>query len=149
MIHHEYKLHKAVCEYLSLQYPKVLFLSDTVASVKLNGAQADRNSKIQKKGFKCPDLMVLHPKNGYSGLFIELKTKSPFYKGQYLKLKKNAHIEEQSRYLDELNKLGYYAVFAYSFEMAKAIIDYYMGDKFQKLPQIEPHTEYFYEYFDR
>jgi hypothetical protein len=147
MIHHEYELHKAVCKYLSLQYPKVLFLSDTVANVKLNGPQADRNSKIQKKGFKCPDLIIFQPTdhNHYIGLMIELKKETPFYKGQFSKLKKNAHIEEQSECINHLNWLGYFACFAWSFEMAKAIIDHYMSED---IP-IVPHNEYFYKYFDR
>jgi hypothetical protein len=147
MMHHEYELHKAVCKYLSLQYPKVLFLSDTVANVKLNGAQADRNSKIQKKGFKCPDLIIFYPTdhNHYIGLMIELKKETPFYKGQYKKLKKNEHVEAQSECINHLNWLGYFACFAWSFEMAKAIIDDYMNESLATLP----HDEYFYKYYDR
>lgn len=145
MMHHEYELHKAVCKYLSLQYPKVLFLSDTVANVKLNGAQADRNSNIQKKGFKCPDLIIFQPQASYYGLMIELKKETPFFKGQFSKLKKNAHVEAQSKCLEELNKLGYYACFACSLEMAKAIIDHYMRED---VPVV-PHNEYFYRYFNR
>ena len=142
----EYDLQKSICTYLKRQYPQINFLSDTVASVKLTAIQGVRNKAIQKDGFKAPDLMIFKPKNGYAGLFIELKTESPFYKGQYCELKKNAHIEQQSKDLTRLNIEGYFASFAWSFDMAKAIIDYYMNES---KPQIEPHTEYFYEFFER
>jgi hypothetical protein len=145
----EYRLQKAVCAYLKLQYPHVNFMSDTVASVKLTAIQGVRNKAIQKDGFKTPDLIILKHNNGYAGLFIELKIESPFYKGQYERLKKNAHIEQQSRDLMRLNIEGYFACFGWEFNQIKAIIDYYMQPVVNDVPNIEPHTEYFYEFFDK
>ena len=49
MKHPEYDLQKTVCQYLEMQYPKVLFLSDTIASVKLTKQQAVRNKAIQTR----------------------------------------------------------------------------------------------------
>ena len=99
---------------------------------------------------ECSD-NVRSVKNGYTGLYIELKKETPYYKGQYLNLKKDKdeRIEAQSRDLTRLNIEGYFACFAWSFDMAKVIVDYYMSEVNIKLPQIEPHTEYFYEFFDR
>ena len=94
MKHPEYKLQKAVCQYLEMQYPNVLFLSDTIASVKLTMQQAVRNKAIQKKGFKCPDLLILEPsKFGHCGLFLELKIKSPFKKNG--EVYENDHLKGQ------------------------------------------------------
>jgi len=121
----EYKLQTQVCEYLERQYPKVLFLSDTVASVKLTFAQQNRNKKIQKHGFKCPDLIILQPKDKFHGLFIELKAKSPFKKDG-ITLLSNEHVEDQAKTLIALLQKGYFATFAWSFEMAKKIIDTYL-----------------------
>ena len=73
MKHLEYQLQKDVCRYISLRYPKVLFLSDTIGNVKLTMLQAARNKAIQKTGFACPDLLILQPNKKYKGLFIELK----------------------------------------------------------------------------
>ena len=73
MKHEEYELQKSVARYLSYQYPDVDFLSDTIASVKLTERQAGRNKLVQKNGFKCPDVLILEPRNGFSGLFIEKK----------------------------------------------------------------------------
>ena len=120
----EYHLQKQVCDYLNLQFPKVLYMSDTIASVRLNGQQGKRNKAIQKDGFKCPDVIIFEPKGIYHGLFIELKVK-PIYKrsGELLK---NEHIEGQQKTISDLNALNYFATFAVGFDEAKKIIDNYL-----------------------
>lgn len=120
----EYHLQKMVCDYLRLQYPEVLFLSDTVASVKLTAIQGARNKAIQNQGFKTPDLIILEPRGGYAGLFIELKVESPFKKDGTFK--KDEHLEGQLKSINDLKRKGYYASFSWGFEMTKAMIDNYM-----------------------
>lgn len=122
----EFLLQKQICQYLRLQYPYVYFLSDTVANVKLTLPQASRNKSIQCDEFKCPDLLILHPKNGYSGLLIELKKESPYKKNGQIKSSQNDHLSNQESTLLKLNSMGYSAHFAWSFEQAKVIIDDYL-----------------------
>jgi len=122
---HEYELQKQVCQWLSMKHPKVLFLSDTIASVKLTIPQSIRNSKIQKSDFKTPDLIILQPNKKYSGLFIELKTKSPFKKNS-VELLKNEHIEAQQKTINDLVDRGYFACFSWEFERTVGIIDAYL-----------------------
>ena len=124
MKHQEYDLQKQVCQYLRMQYPKVLFMSDTVASLKLTMGQAVRNKAIQKEGFKTPDLIIFHPNRDFKGLFIELKTESPFNKKGKCK---SPHIQGQHDTIEELSRLGYCANFAWSFDMAKTMIDEYFS----------------------
>ena len=120
----EYQLQKQVCDYVSTQYPNVLFLSDTIASVSLTMPQAMRNKAIQKNGFKCPDLLILEPRKGYSGLFIELKKDSPYKKDGTLK--KNKHLEHQEKSMQKLRSKGYYCLFSWTFEQTQRIIDFYL-----------------------
>ena len=121
----EFELQKQICAYISLQYPDVLFLSDTIASVKLTKPQQARNNAIQKKGFKTPDLLILKPNKNYHGLFIELKVATPFkLNGE---LKKSEHLEGQQKSINDLNNLGYFACFSWGFEMTKEIIDNYLN----------------------
>lgn len=122
----EYELQKSICKWLDLQHPKLLYLSDTIASVKLTIPQQARNKSIQKKCFKCPDLLILHPNNTYHGLFIELKVKSPYKKDGTLL--KNEHLEGQDKTIKELNEKGYLACFSWGFEMTKGIIEKYIND---------------------
>lgn len=123
----EFELQKAICRWLNVQYPKVLFLSDTIASVKLTIPQQKRNSLIQKKGFKTPDLLIFEPNKDYKGLFIELKVKSPFKKDGTLL--KDEHLENQQKTINELKQKGYYACFSWSLEMTLDIVNRYMSNK--------------------
>jgi len=127
MKHPEYILQKAVCRFLEFQYPKVLFLSDTIGNVKLTESQASRNKAIQKVGFKCPDLLILEPNKFYKGLFIELKVKSPYkINGQ---LFKNEHLEAQQNSMNELSQKGYLCFFKWEFEDIKELIKWYMNNR--------------------
>ncbi len=122
----EYLLQKQICQYLKLQYPSVFFLSDTVASVKLTETQQGRNKAVQCQNFKCPDLLIFEPNDKFKGLFIELKTQSPFKKDSTIKASQNDHLKNQQKTLNNLNAKGYYAVFSWDFEMTKKIIDDYL-----------------------
>lgn len=122
----EFELQSAICRYLSYQYGEILFLSDTIASLKLTPAQANRNKKIQKFGFSCPDLLILEPRNGYNGLFIELKVETPFKKNGEIKASKDDHLKNQLEAINKLNEKGYKAVFSWEFDMTKDIIDNYL-----------------------
>lgn len=121
----EYSLQVAVCNWLNLQFPNVLYMSDTVASLKLTMGQAMRNKKIQKDDFKTPDLIIFEPRGKYHGLFIELKVKSPFK--QNGELLKNDHLEGQQKTINDLIDRGYYATFATGFDEAVEIIKKYMN----------------------
>ena len=128
MKHEEFELQKSVARYLSYQYPEVNFLSDTIASVKLTDRQAGRNKLVQKNGFKCPDLLVLEPRNGYCGLFIELKIETPFKKDGTIKASQKDHLKLQHECLLKLTSKCYKAEFSWSFDMTKKIIDEYLTD---------------------
>jgi hypothetical protein len=126
MKHEEYELQKAVARYLSYQYPDVDFMSDTIASLKITKIQGARNKLIQKNGFKCPDMLIFEPRKGYFGLFIELKNQSPFKKDGSIKASQKDHLKLQKECLEKLSSKGYYAVFSWSLDMTKKIIDDYL-----------------------
>ena len=126
MNHPEFELQKAVCIYLDIKHPKILYMSDTVASLKLTMGQAVRNKSIQKDDFKTPDLIIFQPNKDYHGLFIELKSlgKSPFKKNG--ELLKNKHLEGQQKTINDLIRKGYYATFATGFDETIEIIEKYL-----------------------
>ena len=119
----EYHLQAQICAYIRAQYPKALFISD-LSGTKLTLAQAMRNKKIQHGTFRCPDLCIFEPRGEFSGLFLELKSANPFTKNG--ELKAGEHLAEQAHSLADLRMKGYKALFAWTFEVAKAIIDNYM-----------------------
>jgi len=127
MKHPEYELQKQICKWLQYQFPKVLYLSDTIAAVKLTIPQGARNKAIQKEGFKTPDLIILEPNEKYHGLFIELKIESPYKKNG--DLKSSEHLEGQEKSINQLKSRGYYACFSWSFSMTIEIIEKYLKNQ--------------------
>jgi hypothetical protein len=124
MKHPEYNLQVAVCNYLKLQYPNVLFLS-TGISLGLTPPQQGRNKAIQCKNFHCPDVIIFEQRGGYNGLFIELKIGEVLTKsGKY----KTPHIEAQADTMQKLRDKGYCADFGIGFDKTKSLIDWYLQD---------------------
>jgi len=121
----EEQLHKQICDYIKLRYPKVLFNTD-MSGMKLTMGQAKKAKGLRSSnGF--PDISIYHPVGMWYGLFLEVKKATPFkLNGE---LKKNDHLEEQYEMLLKLNSLGYFASFTWSFNHAKEIIDRYMKVK--------------------
>lgn len=128
MKHPEFELQKAICKYLNYQYPNVFYLSDTVANLSLTPSQQNRNKSIQKKGFHCPDLLILEPNNVYKGLFIELKTSTPYKRNGEIKASQNDHLKNQEATILKLNEKGYKSFFAWDFETIVKEIDKYLNN---------------------
>jgi len=119
----EEKIHKQICDYLKLQYPKVLFNTD-MSGLKLPIGQAVKAAKLRSgKGF--PDLHIYKPNRHYHGLFLEVKRETPYKKDG--KLKADERAKNQERVMGELRMQGYYADFVWTFDMAKSLIDNYMN----------------------
>ncbi len=140
MQHKEFDLQKQVCRFLDIKYPNVIYMSDTIANLKLTMGQKQRNKSIQKSGFHCPDLIILEPNTNYNGLFIELKIETPYKKDGTLKSQmterlvkgvkiKYNHLEAQSNSMKELQKRGYYCTFAWDFKMVEEIIKKYINNE--------------------
>jgi hypothetical protein len=118
----EESLQLAVCNYLRYQYPDVIFTCDLSSGMKLSIGQAVKAQKMRSsKGM--PDLMIFEPRGEYHGLFIELKTVSPYLKNGNIKT--NQHLIEQNAIKCRLISKGYYATFGIGFDECEKIIDNY------------------------
>jgi len=123
----ERTLHKAVCDYIRLNYPHALFNSDLSGATKLTLGQAVALKSLRSgRGF--PDLTIYEPsKTGkYSALFIELKQDGT---NLYTKSGHHAtpHIKEQSEIIEQLNQRGYYADFGVGLDACIKIIEQYFN----------------------
>lgn len=121
----EFELQSQLCQYIQLQYPDVLFLSDAISNINLRPQQAVRLRKIQKHGFNCPDLLILEPRGGFKGLFIELKVITPYKING--RLKKSNHLDGQAKSIKDLTSKGYYSLFSWGFDRTRKLIDDYMA----------------------
>ena len=119
----EYQLYKDVAAYLRLQYPKVMYRFDQ-AGLNLSRAQAGMTKAIQhSSGY--PDLFIAEPRNGYHGLFIELKAEGTrIFKADGSPA--TDHITQQMDRLNDLTDRGYDCYIIAGFDSTKEVIDQYL-----------------------
>ena len=121
----EYILQCQIAEFLRRQYPRVRFLSDVRAALKLTIPQQVRAKKIQADDFACPDMMIFQPSGDWHGMFLELKAESPYRRDG--RLKTDDHLERQHKSITILADLGYHADFYWTFEQAEKAIREYLN----------------------
>lgn len=114
----EYKIQKSVIIWLEYQFPNALFCGSMGGQYQKYHSQRLKAKKTgYRKGF--PDLFIYEP-NNYHGIAIEIKTKT----GRATK--------EQLKWIDDLNKRGYYAVVCKGFDECVSTIKKYMNGKLNK-----------------
>lgn len=117
-----------VCTYLKYQYPDLIWVCDYAAGIRLNIGQAVKAKKLRScRGL--PDIMIFaaNDKLLWHGLFLELKTVTPYKKNG--ELKAGDHLKEQFEVITRLKKAGYLAMFIVGFDEAKNVIDNYLRKK--------------------
>lgn len=120
----EESIHAAVCRYISLQYPNVIFRTD-MGGIRLTIGQAMKLKKLHS-GRSYPDLFIAEARGGYHGLYLELKKDFSEVFKRDGSLRDLPHIQEQQRMLWKLQERGYCALFACGFDDAKGLIDNYL-----------------------
>jgi len=125
MAEKEQDIHIAICSYIKLKYPKVIFTSES-SGLRVSMYQAKLLKKMRSSA-GLPDIMVFEPRRNYYGLFMEVKREDFAVYKKDGGLVSNTHIEEQEEILHRLNQRGYLASFVRGFDDAKALIDYYLG----------------------
>ena len=119
----EQREHTALCKWLSLQYPNLLWWHTPNESKKTPFERFLFTVMGGKRGVS--DFVFIEPKGEYSGLFIELKATG-------IKThKKNGecYYPEQELFLNKAKERGFYATFAVGFDEAKKVIESYMNNK--------------------
>ena len=120
-------LHISIAEWLSYQYPKLVWI---------HPPNEGKRSPFEQYLFKrlgakagASDMIFFCARAGYHGLALELKVK--YDKG------KNMPTKSQKSFLEDLNRDGYCTAVAWTYEEATGIIDSYMKGK-------EPEIKYKY-----
>ena len=114
-----------ICRWLKLQYPEVIFTSES-SGLRLTISQA-RSLAKQRSGKGLPDLMIFEPRGGYHGLFLELKREGEKVFRRDGQIRSDAHLQDQYSVINRLNDKGYLAGFAIGFDEARALITKYMN----------------------
>lgn len=121
----EHNEHRAVCQYIRVRYPSVLFTSDG-SGVRLPIGLAAK-IKTLKSDRGMPDIMVFEARGKYHGLFIEMKATGVTVFKKDGSIRSDRHLQEQWEILKKLQLRGYYAVFAVGQDEAMEIIDRYLN----------------------
>lgn len=95
-----------------------------MAGINIGGMYGSLNAAVQKPNFKKLDITIFEPSGIYHGLFIELKTETPFTKKGTLK--KNPHLQSQAASMEKLRAKGYCCHFAWTFEQVQEIVNEYL-----------------------
>lgn len=122
----------ALCDYIRLQYPKIIFNSDH-SGIRVGKGLANKVKRLHSEN-GIPDLSIDEPRGGWFGLKIEMKAtgNSPFRKNGMLK--DNDHLRTQWKMLMRLSNKGYLAGFCTGFDQAKELVDWYMSLSPTKYP---------------
>ena len=107
---------RLVIKYLREKYPGALY---TIAP---NGMKLPMSvaMKLKAMGYRAgtPDILILEPKGKYHGLLVEMK------------IQKGGKVSpEQTRFIEDAQTRGYYAVVCCGAQIAIHVIDAYMEGK--------------------
>lgn len=123
----EDKLQERVADFLRENYPDVIFDANS-KNIKMSvqkGAQMKRMGKAKS----WPDMFIAEARQGYHGLFIELKKEGErIFQVNQPKKYANEHVEAQAEMHKQLRARGYKAVFAVGYQQAIDVIRGYLGE---------------------
>ena len=120
----EESLQKAICRYLSLQYPDVMYVSD-MSGYRLPIGLA-KLAKITRSDRGWPVLFIAEPRMNWHGMFIELKKSRDEVFRKDGSLRESQHIKEQYEIMQRLLAKDYYAIWGTGFDNTKTAIDNYL-----------------------
>lgn len=121
----EKRVHRAIVEYIRLQYPKVMFNTD-MSGIRLTIGQAKQAKKLRNPETGWPDIFISEPRGRFNGLYIEVKDdEASVYKKNGSPA--NKHITNQLEVVFNLNNRGYDAYLCIGFDEAKEVIDHYIN----------------------
>ena len=120
----EFDIACAISEYITLQYPKIIFRMD-LGGIRLPIGLAKKAKRLNPNR-AWPDLMICEPRGKYYGLFLELKRNEDDLYTRGGSFRETKHIKEQKVVLRLLRTKGYQAEFTCGFEETKNLIDDYL-----------------------
>lgn len=122
----EKNVHQQVCDYLSLQYPNVIFYSDASGMRVGMGLRMELKRKRCKK-YNILDLIIDHPAGQYHGMRLEIKRSRDEVYRRDGRLRDDPHVHDQWETITQYRNIGYFADFGCGFDHCKALIDDYMN----------------------
>lgn len=120
----EERLQISLSRYIDYKYPQVIYTSDA-SGLRLPIGLAVKSKAQRCKKYKIPDMIILHPSNGYHGLAMELKKGLSDVFCKNGELRQGEHIQAQQKTILRLQEMGYKALFVCGIDHAMRVIDEY------------------------
>jgi hypothetical protein len=121
----EEQIHTALATWIKLQYPDVIFTSES-SGIRVSMGIAVKMKKQRSVG-ALPDLIILEPRCVYHGLCLEIKKDKDEVYRKDGGFRVSEHIQEQAQMLDRLRRKGYFAEFGCGLTDCMAIIKGYLS----------------------
>lgn len=121
----EKDLHLKITNYLRVRYPDVIFRTDFAAGMRLTIGQAMKHKRMQSSD-AYPDIFIAESRQGFHGLFIELKRSPQAVHKVNGDIRANKHIQKQYEMLKRLQEKGYKALFTFGYTNTISVIDEYL-----------------------
>ena len=116
----EQKEHSALCVWINIQYPKMLWWHTPNEGNKTPFERYLSSKMGTKKGVS--DFLIMEKRGGFDGLVIELKAPDV----RIYKKDKSCYYPEQEQFLKDMNDRNFYSCFCSGFDEAKSVITNYM-----------------------
>jgi hypothetical protein len=120
----ELQVQVAVCDYIRLRYPGIIFES-SLAGINMTIGQRVQIARTRSGSY--PDLCIDEARGGYFGLRIEIKKLGESISkkdGSY----KSTHLINQSKIIDALKLNGYFSGFFFGIDECIKVVDWYMSN---------------------
>lgn len=119
-------IQESVVRYIRAKYPTVMI---TISPEGIWNIPIQVGMKLKRMGYTAgtPDIHFLKARNGYHGLYIELKRPEVRDNSGKLIRRKGVVSKEQEAFIKYLNDEGYMAGVCYGVQEACNLIDWYMG----------------------
>lgn len=126
MIKQEEQIHIALCKYIQLQYPNVIFTTESSGlRLTMRAAVVAKQCRNPKVGW-C-DIILLEARGGYHGLLIEVKKDESQLLTKKGVPKTDKHNMEQQSFARNADSKGYRYLYACGLDMGIEIVNDYMA----------------------
>lgn len=125
------RIFESVLAVMSKNYSDILIQTNFSTRIRANIIDILRNkSIIEPKTF--PDIFIAEPRNGFHGLFIEIRTDARCVHKKDGSMKNTRNVKKASEMLQKLRQRGFLAMYGFGYTNTIAIIEEYLRGNYKK-----------------
>lgn len=126
MLKQEEQIHIALSEFIQLQYPSVMFTTES-SGLRLPIRPASILKKCRNPKVGWCDMIILEARGGYHGLLIEIKKDANEVLKKTGEMRTDKHNSDQFKFSQLASKKNYLYQYACGLDQGISVITYYMS----------------------